>query len=96
MMKELVHEHDVDIVGLQEKMKRRYFDKFFRTIDPHKKFAWHWLASDGKSRGILCGVSIDRFDVVKVEEGQFSLAATVIEKKRKQNFSPGHSLWPCS
>ena len=96
MIKDLLSEYEVDFVGLQETMKKSYSDKFFRKIDPMKKFIWHWLASDGKSGGILCGININKFDVDNVVEGQFSLVMTAIDKKNSENLDSGHCLWPCS
>jgi hypothetical protein len=42
-VRDLYTEYKVHFVGLQETMKNKYSDKFFRLIDPHQGFAWHWL-----------------------------------------------------
>jgi hypothetical protein len=49
-IKDLLLEHKVDFVGLQETMKKKYTKKFFRTIDPSRSYAWLWLPSKGGSR----------------------------------------------
>jgi hypothetical protein len=41
----------VDLLGLQETMKKKYTEKFFRTIDPSRSYAWQWLPSKGRSGG---------------------------------------------
>jgi hypothetical protein len=48
-IKNLLLEHKVDFVGLQETMKKKYTKKFFRTIDPSRSYAWLWLPSKGGS-----------------------------------------------
>jgi len=69
---------------------------FFRKIDPSKKYAWHWIPSEGKSGGILCGVNLEKFDVIHFSEGNFSLSATVQCKKEKKKlllvsiYGPAH------
>jgi len=41
MLKDMLAENELDFVGLQETMRKKYTDKFFRKIDYSKKFAWH-------------------------------------------------------
>jgi hypothetical protein len=57
-IKNLLTETNADFIGVQETMKRKYTEKFFRNIYPNKLYAWHWLPSQGRSGGILCGVKI--------------------------------------
>ena len=87
MVKEILQGYEVDFVGLQETMRKQYSDKFFRKIDYNKKFAWHWVPSNGKSGGILCGVNLDRFEVIKFVEGAFTVNAIVNDKKEKRTLS---------
>jgi len=93
MLKE--SDYDVDFISLQETMRKHYPDSFFRKIDYGKKFAWHWISSKEKSGGILCGINIDRFDVISIMEGSFSIHAVVKDKKRKKDSLNSHSLWAC-
>jgi len=87
MLKDILRDQEVDFVGLQETMRKHYPDKFFRKIDYGKNFAWHWIPSNGKSGGILCGVNLDRFEVLKFIEGSFSVNAIVQDKKTKRTLS---------
>ena len=87
MVKEILQDYEVDFVGLQETMRKQYSDKFFRKIDYNKKFAWRWVPSNGKSGGILCGVNLDRFEVIKFVEGAFTVNAIVNDKKEKRTLS---------
>ena len=84
MIKDLLADNMVDFVGLQESMKKKYSNAFFRKIDPNKKYVWHWIPSDGKSRRILCGVNMEKFDVTYFSVGTFSLSVNVMCKKEKK------------
>ena len=84
IVKDILADNVVDFVVLQETMKKTYSDAFFRKIDPSKKYAWHWIPSEGKSGGILCGVNLEKFDVIHFSEGNFSLSATMQCKKEKK------------
>jgi exonuclease III len=86
-VKDLCIEYKIDFIGLQETMRKKYSDKFFRLIDPHQQFAWHWLPSKGKSGGILCGIKNENFDIVKIEEKSFSVLAEVKDKKLGKNLN---------
>jgi endonuclease/exonuclease/phosphatase family metal-dependent hydrolase len=82
-IKNLLTETGVDFIGLQETMKRKYTDKFFRNIDSNRLYAWHWLPSQGRSGGILCGIKKANFDLIKVIEHEFPVEAEVWDKKIK-------------
>ena len=96
-LKELILEHQADFVGLQETSKRKYDDSFFRKVDPAKKFIWHWLPAKGRSRGMLCGVRVDMFEVLDWNLRQYSICTTVLDKKKTQEKGhSGVSLWSTS
>jgi mannosylglycoprotein endo-beta-mannosidase len=80
-IKNLLNDTNTDFIGLQETMKKRYTDKFFRNIDPSKNFAWHWVPSHGRSGGILCGLKKENFEVISVIEHDFAIEAVVLDKK---------------
>jgi hypothetical protein len=77
-------------------MRKKYTDKFFRPIDPHKNFAWHLLPSTGKSGGILCGIKKEKFEIIRVGEKEFLIAVEVQDKSLKKNrmlimvYGPAH------
>jgi hypothetical protein len=86
-VKDLYIEYKTDFIGLQETLRKKYTDKFFRLIDPQQQFFWHWLPSKGKSGGILCGIKKENFDIVKVEEKSFSVSVEVKDKKLGKNLN---------
>lgn len=65
-------------------------------MDPGKVYAWNWIPASGHSGGILCGINLDRFDIISVEVGTFSIAAIVLEKKMNRKiklvtvYGPAH------
>jgi exonuclease III len=63
-----------------ETMKSKYSDKFFRTIDPFKSYAWHWLPSNGRSGGLLCGIKKEKYDIIKITEMEFSISTEAHDK----------------
>jgi hypothetical protein len=79
-IRELITDHKADFIGLQETMKKVYRQNF-RTIDPNRSYGWHWLPSKGRSRGIICGIKMERFDIIKITEHEFAVAAVVLDKK---------------
>jgi exonuclease III len=95
-IKDLLLDFKADFVGLQETMRKKYTDKFFRKIDPHQNYTWHWLPSNGRSGGILCGVKTEEYEVIKVEELEFAVIAEVVDKKVNQKmrlvtvYGPAH------
>lgn len=65
-------------------MKRQYSDSFLRKIGGAKSFVRHWVPSKGKARGMLCGINLDRFDVIKFYTKEFLIKADVEDKKTKR------------
>ena len=61
---DMISAHEVDFLGLQETMKSNYTPSFFRKLDPLQKFYWEWNPSRGESRGILCGINKNKFDIL--------------------------------
>jgi hypothetical protein len=74
-------------VGLQETIKKNYSDKFFRNVDPGKEYSWNWIPACGRVGAILCGVKLDKFDILSYEVGCFSIVADVRDKKLNKNWT---------
>jgi hypothetical protein len=60
---DLIKDHMLDFIGLQETIKKDYSPIFFRRMDPFNQFCWKWIASVGRTGGILGGYRYSRFDV---------------------------------
>lgn len=85
-VRELMQDHDLDFVGLQETMKSTYFDAFFRRIDPLHQFSWNWIPSKGKSGDILGGIRTSKFELLNFSQGDFFLRIKVRDKKSLLEF----------
>lgn len=59
-LKELIGDYKVDFVCIQETMRKKFDDKFFRSLDGQENFQWAWIPSRGKSRGMLSGIRKER------------------------------------
>ena len=83
---DLIRDHGLDFVGIQETMKKDFSSKFLRKIDPGECFEWRWTPSVGKSGGILCGTKKDTFDVKNCEVGKYIMKMEVWDKSKKLNY----------
>uniref|UniRef100_A0A453HVY3 Endonuclease/exonuclease/phosphatase domain-containing protein n=1 Tax=Aegilops tauschii subsp. strangulata TaxID=200361 RepID=A0A453HVY3_AEGTS len=63
-LSDMISDHSLDFLGLQETMKKKFTPKCLRRIDPFDIFQWNWVPSIGKSGGILCGVRRDTLDII--------------------------------
>ncbi|PNT63569.1 hypothetical protein BRADI_4g17414v3 [Brachypodium distachyon] len=62
-VREIIWEHSLDFICLQETKKPVISAAYLRKFDPLDVFFWTWLPSEGKSGGILVGVKKDSFEV---------------------------------
>lgn len=81
---DIIRDHSLDFIGLQETKKKSFTSKFFRKVDPFDKFDWNWLPSVGKAGGILCGVRKENLEIVSWSVGNFSIQATIFDVKIKK------------
>lgn len=93
-LKELIWDHKVNFVGLQETMRKTYSDKFFKKIDCNNEFSWFWSPSNGKSGGMLSGIRKDRFIVQNFENGDFMIIANVFDKQLQKNWALANVYGP--
>lgn len=80
---DIMSQYGLDIIALQETMKKSYDAKFFRRIDPYNNFFWKWIPSAGKSGGILCGVKYETLEVQTVKLGEFMILLNLWDNKKK-------------
>lgn len=80
---DLIKEHSLDFLCLQETMKKKFPSSFFRKIDPYNTFDWNWIPSASKSGGLFCGVKKEKLEVVSWSLGKYILQVTVfyVEKQ---------------
>ncbi|KAG2590773.1 hypothetical protein PVAP13_5NG412800, partial [Panicum virgatum] len=82
-LRNLISEHRFHFLGLQETMQQHIEDNVLRKIDPMNNYLWKWTPSNGRSRGILVGVSVERFDVGSFTEGEFMSQMHLWDKQLK-------------
>jgi exonuclease III len=72
-LKELIDKNRVDILYLQETMKREVSISELRGLVGNSNFYWNWTASNGHSGGTLIRVRQGDLDAVEMDEGIFFL-----------------------
>lgn len=82
ILADLIKQHSVDILAIQETKKEDFTKRFLKSISPRFD-SWFWLPSIGRSGGILFGCDSELVSVVSVIKRQFSLS--VILKNRTDN-----------
>jgi hypothetical protein len=80
-LQDLIKEHVLDFVGLQETIKKDYSPAFFRKIDPFGQFCLKWSPSAGRAGGILGGFKLARFDIEDTIITRFFIKVTLMDLK---------------
>jgi hypothetical protein len=70
-LKDIIFECGIDSIGIQETMLKTFSHSFLRHLGRCGNFKWHWLASRGRSGGILGGLNLERFDNLNFSIGFF-------------------------
>ena len=79
---DLIRDHSLDFIGLQETMKKKFSPKFLREVDPLDRYTWNWTPSIGKSGGILCGIKKENLDIISWVLGSFLIQANIYDIKK--------------
>lgn len=86
-LKNLILEFKFHFVGLQETMIENCEDSLLRKFDLNQDYLSLWNASKGKSRDILVGVLIERFDVGSFKQGEFMIQMNLWDKVMKTKWN---------
>jgi hypothetical protein len=62
---DLIREICHDIISFCESKKEDFSSLQLQQLDPGGKFSWNWLPAVKTAGGILVGISLDLFDIVK-------------------------------
>jgi exonuclease III len=76
--------NDIDVVGLQETVKKEFLDSDLCDLAGGLNFIWFWLEAKGKSGGMLVGVKIDVLEVEDNTQGEYSILITI--RNRMSNY----------
>lgn len=70
-LKELIAKHRVDVICLQETIKKEFSVKELRDMVRDIPFAWSWTPAVGHSGGTLTGVKQDEMEAIDTYRGKF-------------------------
>ncbi|XP_024311805.1 uncharacterized protein LOC112269369, partial [Brachypodium distachyon] len=65
----MIVENGVHFIGLEETMKTKYHESWFRSIAGPRSFVWQHTPPRGRSCGLLLGVNADVLETMEVELG---------------------------
>lgn len=68
---------DLDLVGIQETIKRDFSDRELKETVGNKDFSWFWSPARGHSGGLLVGIDIEDLKVEDILYGTFYLATLI-------------------
>ena len=76
---DMIKDHSLDFVCIQDTHKRDFKKCFLRRIDCHDIFEWDWIPSIGRSGGMLCGVKKNKFDLVSCVKRKYSMQMNLFD-----------------
>lgn len=83
-LREIVLYEKVDVVGIQETIKKEFSQKELRSLVGDTHFSWNWLPAVGHSGGILMGVKQGILEVEDYDTGKHYLSMVI--KDKQHNF----------
>lgn len=86
-LKDLIFQYQFDFIGLQETMVQECDLSLFRKFDTQQKYLWEWIPSKGKSRGIVLGANLDKYDVGSFRKGDYLLQFNLWDKEIKKKWN---------
>jgi hypothetical protein len=78
---DLIRETCPDIICFSETKKEDFSSIQLKQLDPGEKFTWNWLPAVKTAGGILVGINIDFFDIIKWEILSFCVSVHIKAKK---------------
>lgn len=82
-LREIMLEHKLDFIGLQETMKQDCTVGFLNDISSGHDFCWHWAAARRRSGGILVGIKSSCFDMPDVSVREYCVRLLLLNKDNK-------------
>ena len=80
LIKDLLRNHKIDIVCLQETIKQDFTDFELQGLEVGEKIYWCWLPAVGHSGGMLLGLRDSVFEVESTDRGQYFLSANFLHR----------------
>jgi endonuclease/exonuclease/phosphatase family metal-dependent hydrolase len=79
-LKDFMREHRLDVLGLQETIKRDFSMAELRSLECGQPFVWNWVPAEGHSGGLLLGFREESFEVGEWSKGTFFISAVVFQR----------------
>lgn len=79
-LRELISEHHLDFLGLQETMKNEFSSADLARLGGGGLFSWRWSPLKGRSGGILVGVKDTCFEIVEQQNGNYFVRLLLYDK----------------
>jgi mannosylglycoprotein endo-beta-mannosidase len=83
ILKDILGQNKIDVVGIQETKLESFPYRFFSTLSSHIN-SWYFKPSIGSAGGILVGINDNLFDVLSVWVKEFSVS--VLLKNKRDSF----------
>jgi hypothetical protein len=80
-VRDMAKANKFDFMCFQETILKYFVDKCLRKVGPSRDYFWDWIPVKGRSRVVLTGLKIDRFDVGSRSQGRFILHHYLWDKK---------------
>jgi hypothetical protein len=85
-LSDLISDHSLDFLGLQETMKKNFSPNCLRRIDPFDIFNGEWIPSVGKYGGILVGARRDNLEIISRKKGNYIVQLVLNDIKKKTSW----------
>jgi hypothetical protein len=69
-IREFVADSSLDFIGIQETQLEEVRDSWLDQMGSRQEFGWYVLPSEGRSRGILVGIRLEKIEIVEWEHGK--------------------------
>jgi exonuclease III len=80
---QLIREHTVDFIGVQETKKESFHPSFLKNLTSPTDFSWEILPAKGTAGGILIAVRDSMLSIYNVKLHSFSISCVLHEKAKK-------------
>ena len=85
-LRDMMSDHDPDVIGLQETMKKSIDVSICRNFDLENRYKWMWSPSVRRSGGIMCGIKSVRFYVLNYWSDRHYVKAKFYDKKLLKHY----------
>lgn len=85
-LKELIWLYKIDVICLQETIKKDFNIRELSELVGGISFSWNWTAADGHSRGTLIGVREFELEAIEMDTRKFFSSIIMENRKDKRRW----------